>query len=583
MSSGSASTTTSSSLGGHSLLATRLISRIRSSLEVEVSIRSLFEAPSVAALGRLLGQAGAARAPLRAMARPAELPLSHAQRRLWFLERLEGPSSTYTIPFAVRLRGALDVAALQGAVCDLMARHESLRTVYPERSGVPRQEVLAQAVPSFEVVEVDEGALSGALSAAAGRGFELASEPPLRAHLFALGGEEHVLLLLLHHIAGDGWSLSPLWRDVARFYAARRAGVASDAEPLAVQYADYTLWQRAVLGEESDPASALSRQLSYWTERLAGLPEQLDLASDRPRPAVASHRGDAVAVLLPAALHGRLVTLARECQASVFMVLQAALAGLLSRLGAGSDIAIGSPIAGRTDEALDELVGFFVNTLVLRTDTSGRPSLRELIGRVRSGNLAAYSHQDVPFERLVEVINPQRSLSRHPLFQVMLAFQNNAAVELELDGVSASFEPVASQTSKFDLALSLLETRWADGSAAGIAGSLEYATDLFDRSSMTVLVERLVRLLEASCADADAPLASLDILDEAERRALLEDFNATSHAVPAASLPGLFAAQALVDAGRHCRGVRGSRAELRGAGCARQPSGASPDRRGGRP
>ena len=227
---------------------------------------------------------------------------------------------------------------------------------------------------------------------------------------------------------------------------------------------------------------------------------------------------------------------------------------------------------------MDDLVGFFVNTLVLRTDTSGRsePARTDRPGAL--GNLAAYSHQDVPFERLVEVINPQRSLSRHPLFQVMLAFQNNAAVELELDGVSASFEPVASQTSKFDLALSLLETRSADGSAAGIAGSLEYATDLFDRSSMTALVERLVRLLEASCADADAPLASLDILGEAERRALLEEFNATSHAVPAASLPGAVRGAGARDAGRDCRGVRGSRAELRGAGCARQPSGASPDR-----
>ena len=232
----------------------------------------------------------------------------------------------------MRLRGDLDVAALQGALGDLMARHESLRTVYPERAGVPRQHVLAQAVPSFDLVELDAGSLAGALSAAAGRGFELASEPPLRAHLFALGGGEHVLLLLLHHIAGDGWSLSPLWRDVARFYAARRAGVGCDAAPLAVQYADYTLWQRAVLGEESDPDSALSRQLSYWTQRLAGLPEQIELASDRARPAVASHRGGAVAVALPAALHGRLVTLARECQASVFMVLQAALASLLSRL-----------------------------------------------------------------------------------------------------------------------------------------------------------------------------------------------------------------------------------------------------------
>ena len=226
------------------------------------------------------------------------------------------------------------------------------------------------------------------------------------------------------------------------------------------------------------------------------------------------------------------------------MVLQAGLAALLSRLGAGPDIAIGAPIAGRTDAALEDLIGFFVNTLVLRTDTSGRPSLRELVSRVRSGNLAAYSHQDVPFERLVEVINPARSLSRHPLFQVMLAFQNNAAVELELDGVAASFEAVSTATSKFDLSLSLLETRAADGSASGIVGTLEYATDLFDRASMVALVERLIRLLEGCVAAPDAALAGLDILSGAERAALLEGFNATVRAVPSGTLPELFAAQA---------------------------------------
>ena len=281
-------------LGGHSLLATRLISRIRSSLDVELGIRSLFEAPSVAALAAVLGQASAARAPLRSMARPAELPLSYAQRRLWFLERLEGPSATYTIPLAVRLKGALERSALQGALWDVMERHESLRTVFVERGGVARQEILAAAAarPELEVVELGEAELAGALSAAARRGFDLAVEPPVRAQLYALGGDEHVLLVLLHHIAGDGWSLAPLWRDLARFYAARRRGSAADVAPLAVQYADYTLWQQTVLGQESDPASALSRQLSYWTDRLAGVPDQLDVPSDRPRPAVASHRGD---------------------------------------------------------------------------------------------------------------------------------------------------------------------------------------------------------------------------------------------------------------------------------------------------
>ncbi len=540
-------------LGGHSLLATRLISRVRASLDAELGIRALFEAPSVAGLARELGSASAARAPLRVMARPSEVPLSYAQRRLWFLDRLEGSAAggTYTIPFAVRLTGALDRSALEAALNDVVARHESLRTLFPERLGVPRQEILdaSAAGVSLAVERVSESSLAQALSQASRRGFDLASEPPLRAQLYALGenvsGEaEHVLLLLLHHIAGDGWSLSPLWRDLAEFYAARLAGRPAQLPALPVQYADYTLWQQGVLGDEGDASSALSRQLSYWSDRLKGLPDQLDLPIDRPRPAVASHRGAAIAVSLSGDLHGGLLKLAKESGSSLFMVLQAGLAALLSRLGGGSDIAIGSPIAGRTDVALDDLVGFFVNTLVLRTDTSGNPSFRELLLRVRSDDLAAYGHQDVPFERLVEVLNPSRSLSRHPLFQVMLAFQNNAAVGLGLDGVAGRHEAVATSTSKFDLALSLGELRQADGSPGGLAGLLEYATDLFDRGSVAALASRLVRLLAAAVASPDAAIGSLEILAADERHRIVEEWNATSRPVPAASLPALFAAQA---------------------------------------
>src|ERR1700736_5213572 len=273
--------------------------------------------------------------------------------------------------------------------------------------------------------------------------------------------------------------------------AMRRAG-------LPVQYADYTLWQRAVLGEEGDGASALVRQLGYWRDRLAGLPEELALPFDHERPAVASYRWGTVPLDIGADLHAGLLGLARASGASLFMVLQACLAGLLSRLGAGADIAIGSPIAGRTDSALDELVGFFVNTLVLRTDTSGDPSVRGLIGRVRAGNLSAYSHQDVPFERLVEELKPARSLSRHPLFQVMLVLQNTAPAVFEVSGVDASFEAVELASAKFDLCVSVSERRGSDGSAAGLVGGIEYASDLFERASVAGIGGRLIRVLRAA-------------------------------------------------------------------------------------
>ena len=342
------------------------------------------------------------------------------------------------------------------------------------------------------------------------RGFDLSNEPPLRAHLFALGPNEHVLLLLVHHIASDGWSMGPLSRDLAQAYAARRQGCLPALPALPVQYADYTLWQLDALGREDDASSFIARQLAFWTEALKEISEQIDLPVDRPRPAVSSHRGDSVSVALELDLHRRLLTLARESQASLFMVLQAGFAALLTRLGAGTDIPIGSPIAGRTDNALDDLVGFFVNTLVLRTDTAGNPSFRELIGRVRTANLAAYSHQDLPFERLVEVLNPARSLSRHPLFQVMLAFQSRTGGSFDLPGLVTKAEPASLASAKFDLSLSLNEHRAPDGAPEGIRGGLEYSTDLFDRDTAEALVGRFVRLLEAAVAAPEQPIGLLD-------------------------------------------------------------------------
>ena len=533
-------------LNGDSLMAMRLISRIRATLDVEIAIGDLFEAPSVGALAKRLDGAQSARAPLHRVVRPTELPLSFAQRRLWFLNRLEGKSATYTIPIALRLTGELDHAALEAALADVVERHESLRTIFPDTLGVPRQQILeaCAAWPRLQLVSATEATLADALASAARRGFDLASEPPLRAHLFVLGESEHVLLLVLHHIACDGRSLTVLRRDLAQAYAARRKGQAPALPALPVQYADYTLWQHALLGDESDGESAIARQLAFWRNTLVGLPEQLDLPSDRPRPAVSSYRGDSVALALTPELHRALLRLARESQASLFMVLQAGLAVLLTRLGAGTDIPIGSPIAGRTDSALDDLVGFFVNTLVLRTDTSGNPSFSELIGRVRAVNLAAYSHQEVPFERLVEVLNPPRSLSHHPLFQVMLAFQNNARPRFEVAGLASRSEAVATASAKFDLSLSLSEERDGTGAPGGIVGVIEYSTDLFERASVEKLAERFIRVIEAAVAAPERALGKIDILGAAERETILRGWNDTAHAIAQASLPELFAAQA---------------------------------------
>ena len=350
-------------------------------------IRSLFEAPTVEALARRLDEGEAARPALRRLPRPEEIPLSFAQRRLWFLDRLEGSSATYNIPMAVRLTGALDQAGLQAALGEVMERHESLRTVFPDTLGVPRQRILEVSACQLrlEISEVSEAALAEALSTAVGAVLIWPRKCRCGRICLPLGPSEHVLLLVLHHIAGDGWSLAPLWRDLARAYTAQRLGRAAEFEPLPVQYADYTLWQHEVLGAESDPDSAISRQLLYWTRTLEGLPDQLELPSDRSRPAVSSHHGAAVALHIEAPLHRALLALARESGASLFMVLQAGLAALLTRLGAGTDIPIGSPIAGRTDSALDDLVGFFVNTLVLRTRYVGQSELPQSAGACTRG------------------------------------------------------------------------------------------------------------------------------------------------------------------------------------------------------
>ncbi len=482
--------------GGHSLLGMRLVSRIRAVLGAEVSLRAVFDAPTPARLAGMLGEA-VRRGPVP-VDRPEFVPLSYAQRRMWLLDRI-GDAGAYEIATAWRLEGALDVEALRRALDDLAERHEALRTVFPERDGEPHQLVLQNVT-----VPLIEGPVTS--------GFALDREIPIRAHLD--GG---VLTLVVHHIATDEWSDAPLRRDLAAAYNARLRGRAPEQTPLPVQYADYTLW-----APEGDTA--------HWEETLRDLPDELTLPADRPRPAESSFRGGLAGFALDADLFAGLREVARAHGVSMFMLTQAAVAALLNRLGAGEDIPLGTPISGRADESLEDLVGFFVNTLVLRTDVSGDPTFAELLGRVRGTALAAYEHQDVPFERLVEVLDPPRSLARHPLFQVMVVYLTGRAAPPAFDGLTVTELETGQDTAKFDLSVDFIEH---DG---GVEGWIEYSADLFDQESADLLAARLVRLLRQVAADPSVRVRDLDVHLE-------EPPAFTSVELPAATLPELFREQ----------------------------------------
>ncbi|MEU3602320.1 amino acid adenylation domain-containing protein [Streptomyces sp. NPDC006798] len=567
-------------LGGHSLSAGRLLGRIRTAFGLETGIRTVYESPTVAALAARLddlrrtgpernappGSVGtgpdtrAPSGPVRAV-RPERIPLSYAQSRLWFLHQLGGDEATYHQPMALRLTGPLDVPALRAALRDLVARHEALRTVFPATDGEPRQHVLdpAEAEPPLPVLPVPPEGLAAALTRLTRLPFALDRDLPLRATLFAEAPDEHVLLLVIHHIAGDGSSHRPMLRDLSEAYTARREGRAPALPPLPVQYPDYALWQRKLLGAATDPGSVTARQLAHWRTALAGLPDEIDLPVDRLRPATAGSRGASIPLTVPAALHRALDELARDRGASLFMVVQAALAALLGRLGAGADIPIGFPTAGRGDDALEELVGFFSNTLVLRTDLTGDPAFTELLDRVREAALDALSHQDVPFETLVEDLVRDRTPARHPLFQVMLVLQNTRAGRLDLPGVTARREPVEKGTTPFDLVIELDDTSPAADGPAGLGGAVHFSTELFDTATIHAVAERLLLLLRAVTERPDTRLSALDLFRPGERDRVLTRWNATEHPVPATTLPAMLESWAARDPGRTAVTAAGER------------------------
>jgi amino acid adenylation domain-containing protein len=606
-------------LGGHSLLGVQVLARVQRLFGVELTLRTLLEAPTVEGLAREVAaavQAAAAAAgtpvpggpeagagaglQLAPVPRDRELPLSFAQQRLWFLDRLQQGSAAYNVPAAWRLRGRLAPPALAASLAEIVRRHEALRTRFAEGAHGPVQ-VIAPPAAGFRLPEIDlerlpEAARRGEqerlAKAEAARPFDLESGPLLRARLLRIDGGEWVLVLCLHHIVSDGWSMGVLYAELGALYGALASAAASDSSgapegaPLAdgrrslgkqrarperrelpvlkaqpelpelgaqpelpdlgalpalpelpelpVQYADYAVWQRQWLQGE-----VLERQLAYWRERLAGQPPILELPADRPRPAVQTLRGAVAPVLLGTDLTAALKALSRQRAEPLFMTVLAGFLALLHRYTGEVDLVVGTPSAGRTRVELESLIGFFVNTLVLRTGAAGDPAFSELIGRAREVALEAYAHGDLPLERIVEELAPERSLAHSPLFQVAFALQTAPAAPPQLPGLEAEPLPLASGTAKFDLTVSLAET------AAGLGGEIEYSRDLFDETTARRMADHLRTLLAGAAADPRRRLSALPLLCAAERRQLVVDWNATRSAYAGErSLHGLFAEQA---------------------------------------
>ncbi|NYI93924.1 amino acid adenylation domain-containing protein/non-ribosomal peptide synthase protein (TIGR01720 family) [Streptomonospora nanhaiensis] len=540
-------------LGGHSLLATRTANRVRAELGIEARVRDVFDAPTPAALAALLAGRPAARPPLTPRGPAAgPAPLSYGQERLWFVDRLHGPSAAYNVPLAFRLRGAVDADALEAALHDVVARHAVLRTVYAEDTaegaaeGAVRSRVLAPGEVGrlLRVRDVAAADLDARLAEVLHEPFDLGADPAVRAALLRLAPDDAVLAFAFPHIATDEWSEGPFTRDLDTAYAARRAGAAPDWAPLAVDHADFAVWQRAWLGDPDDPVSPLGRGLAFWRRALAGAPAELALPADRPRPAAADSAGAAVDFHLDAGTVEALRALAAEHGATPFMALQAAVAVLLHRMGAGDDITVGTPVANRDDAAVHDTIGMFLNMLALRTDLSGDPSTAALLARVRDADVAAFAHADAPFDHVVRALDPERSPARHPLFQVMLTYQRDPDRPALL-GTDAAVHPVDMRVAKLDLEFAFAERPGTEG----LAGTLRYATALFDPDTARELVERLRLVLAAMTTDPGRPVGEIDVRTPAERERWAA-VNTTAAPVAGPLLPKRFAAVA-----RRCPGA----------------------------
>ncbi|NEP60537.1 MAG: amino acid adenylation domain-containing protein, partial [Symploca sp. SIO2G7] len=520
-------------LGGHSLLATQLISRLRVALDVEIPLRTLFESPTVAQLEPTLTQLRTTNSrlslpPIHPRTKGEQLPLSWAQERLWFLDQLEGSSATYNIPGAVRITGNLDINALQQALSEIVRRHEVLRTSFKTEDGTAIQVIHPEATLTINVVDLQpleaterEKVLHQQVQLEASTPFDLEIAPLIRCSLVQLEATESVVLVTMHHIVSDGWSMGVFIQELSSLYQAFSAQEVSPLAELPIQYADFAVWQRQWLSGE-----IREMQLNYWLSQLQDAPELLQIPTDRPRPTVQTYRGKTQSFSLNTELTQKLQTLSRESGTTLFMTLLAAFATLLYRYSAQEDIVIGSPIANRNRQEVESLIGFFVNTLVLRTRFEGNLSFESLLARVRETTLQAYEHQDVPFEQVVEALQPQRSLSYSPVFQVMFVLQNAPMGEVELPCVTLTPLERESTIAKFDLTLSMTET------AQGLVGGWEYNTDLFDGSTIERMIDHFHNLLSAIVENPQLSVAELPLLSEAERHQLLVKWNETESEYP---------------------------------------------------